>query len=236
MPHARLAQAADLASLLDLFRVSEVSSSAEPIERAEQIWLEMLSCDGVAVFVSTVDAQIAATCMLRAQSAARRTAARLSRERRHPSRFSRPGPWTRRGWRCARRGLVQGLLPRPHAERPARPARASLLSTLRLRAGSAGRLRRAPSGLKRAVAAYRVGIAGRPGCHFVAAQIIGSRGTYPFPPLSNRRPLLRRVPMQGNGWNIPYGADQTAYLVVDRQGRPEQERALLRSRDRGSRP
>ena len=41
-----------------------MSSSAEPIERAEQIWLEMLSCDGVAVFVSTVDAQIAATCML----------------------------------------------------------------------------------------------------------------------------------------------------------------------------
>ena len=41
-----------------------MSSSAQPIERAEQIWLEMLSCDGVAVFVSTVDAQIAATCML----------------------------------------------------------------------------------------------------------------------------------------------------------------------------
>lgn len=29
--------------------------------------------------------------------------------------------------------------------------------------------------------------------------------------------------MQGHGWNIPYGADQTAYLVVDRQGRPEQK-------------
>jgi GNAT superfamily N-acetyltransferase len=64
MPNARLAQAADLASLLDLYRVSEVSPSAEPIERAEQIWLEMLSDDGVAVFVSAVNAQIAATCML----------------------------------------------------------------------------------------------------------------------------------------------------------------------------
>ncbi len=64
MPTARLAQTADLASLLDLFRVSEVSSSAEPIERAEQIWQEALSADGVAVFVSAVDARIAASCML----------------------------------------------------------------------------------------------------------------------------------------------------------------------------
>ena len=64
MPNARLAQAADLASLLELYRVSEVSPSAEPPERAEQIWLEMLSDDGVAVFVSAVNAQIAASCML----------------------------------------------------------------------------------------------------------------------------------------------------------------------------
>jgi GNAT superfamily N-acetyltransferase len=64
MPGARLAQSADLASLLDLFRVSEVSSSAEPIERAEQIWQEMLFDNSVAVFVSAVDAQIVASCML----------------------------------------------------------------------------------------------------------------------------------------------------------------------------
>jgi GNAT superfamily N-acetyltransferase len=64
MPNARLARAADLASLLELYRVSEVSPRAEPIERAEQIWLETLSDSGVAVFVSTVDAQIVATCML----------------------------------------------------------------------------------------------------------------------------------------------------------------------------
>jgi GNAT superfamily N-acetyltransferase len=64
MPNARLAQADDLASLLELFRVSEVSRSAEPIERAEQIWLEMLSDRGVAVFVSAENAQIVATCML----------------------------------------------------------------------------------------------------------------------------------------------------------------------------
>jgi GNAT superfamily N-acetyltransferase len=64
MPNARLAQAADLASLLELYRVSEVSPSAEPPERAEQIWLETLSDDAVAVFVSAVGARIAASCML----------------------------------------------------------------------------------------------------------------------------------------------------------------------------
>jgi len=64
MPNARLAQAADLASLLALFRIAEVSASAEPVTRAEQIWLEMLSHNGVAVFVSAVDAEIVATCML----------------------------------------------------------------------------------------------------------------------------------------------------------------------------
>jgi len=64
MPNARLAQTTDLASLLELYRVSEVSSSAEPIERAERIWLDMLSDDGIAVFVSAVNAQIVASCML----------------------------------------------------------------------------------------------------------------------------------------------------------------------------
>jgi GNAT superfamily N-acetyltransferase len=64
MPNARLAEAADLASLLELYRISEVSASAEPIERAEQIWLETLSDDRVAVLVSAVKAQIVATCML----------------------------------------------------------------------------------------------------------------------------------------------------------------------------
>ena len=64
MPDARLAQAADLNSLLDLYRASEVSSPAEPIERAEKIWLEMLSSGGVAVFVSTAGERIVASCML----------------------------------------------------------------------------------------------------------------------------------------------------------------------------
>jgi GNAT superfamily N-acetyltransferase len=64
MPSARLAQTADLASLLDLFRVSEVSPNAEPIERAEHIWLETLSDRSVAVFVSAVEARIVASCML----------------------------------------------------------------------------------------------------------------------------------------------------------------------------
>jgi GNAT superfamily N-acetyltransferase len=64
MPNARLAQVADLASLLELYRVAEVSSGAEPIERAERIWLEIQSHNGVAVFISTAEAQIVATCML----------------------------------------------------------------------------------------------------------------------------------------------------------------------------
>jgi GNAT superfamily N-acetyltransferase len=64
MPSARLAQAPDLVPLLELYRASDVSASAEPHERAEQIWREILSSNGVAVFVSTVEARIAASCML----------------------------------------------------------------------------------------------------------------------------------------------------------------------------
>jgi GNAT superfamily N-acetyltransferase len=64
MAYARLAQDADFASLLELYRVAEVSASAEPMERAQQIWLEMLAHDGVTVFVSAMDAQIVATCTL----------------------------------------------------------------------------------------------------------------------------------------------------------------------------
>ncbi len=64
MPKARLADAADLERLLDLFRVSEVSSIAEPPDRAESIWSETLTRKGVAVFVSDAGARIAATCML----------------------------------------------------------------------------------------------------------------------------------------------------------------------------
>lgn len=64
MPNARLAQAADLASLLELYRVSEASPGPDPIERAERIWLEMLSRKGISVFVSALDARIVATCML----------------------------------------------------------------------------------------------------------------------------------------------------------------------------
>jgi GNAT superfamily N-acetyltransferase len=64
MPNARLAQNSDLASLLELYQFSEVSPSVEPKERADQIWAEMLSHEGVAVFVSSVDAKVVATCML----------------------------------------------------------------------------------------------------------------------------------------------------------------------------
>jgi hypothetical protein len=61
MPSARLAQAADL---IPLYRASEVSATAEPIERAEQIWREILSNKSVAVLIPTMDVRIAASCML----------------------------------------------------------------------------------------------------------------------------------------------------------------------------
>jgi GNAT superfamily N-acetyltransferase len=64
MPNARLAEPSDLAALLELYGVSEVSRSAEPRERAEQIWAQMLQQEGLAVFVSAVDGRIVATCTL----------------------------------------------------------------------------------------------------------------------------------------------------------------------------
>ena len=62
MPEARVARADDLASLLILFRLSEVSAAAEPQERAERIWAEMLARDGLTVFLSEADSRIVATC------------------------------------------------------------------------------------------------------------------------------------------------------------------------------
>jgi GNAT superfamily N-acetyltransferase len=64
MPNARLAVAADLDALLALFADSDVSRSAEPRARAEQIWAEMLAREGVFVFVSEADSSIVSTCML----------------------------------------------------------------------------------------------------------------------------------------------------------------------------
>jgi len=64
MQKARLAQSSDLEGMLNLFRVSEVSSIAQPPDRAEHIWSETLTRKGVAVFVSDAGARIAATCML----------------------------------------------------------------------------------------------------------------------------------------------------------------------------
>jgi GNAT superfamily N-acetyltransferase len=64
MAEARAARADDLAPLLELFRVSEVSRAAEPLARAERIWSELLARDGLTVFVAEAEAQIIATCML----------------------------------------------------------------------------------------------------------------------------------------------------------------------------
>jgi len=64
MPTARLARAADLGRLLELFKVSEVSAAAEPRDRAERIWLETLERDGVAVFVADAGERLVTTCTL----------------------------------------------------------------------------------------------------------------------------------------------------------------------------
>src|SRR5262249_26376583 len=64
MPNARPAEQSDLAGLLALFRSSEVSPTAEPIETACEIWSQMLSRDDLAVFVATLDGGIVASCML----------------------------------------------------------------------------------------------------------------------------------------------------------------------------
>ncbi len=64
MPDARIAFANDLVSLLALFDASDVSRYAEPEERAEHIWSEILARDGLFVFVSDADNRIVSTCML----------------------------------------------------------------------------------------------------------------------------------------------------------------------------
>ena len=64
MATARLARASDLAPLLALFEVSEVSAAVRPQERAERIWRETLAQSGVFVFVSEDGPRLAATCML----------------------------------------------------------------------------------------------------------------------------------------------------------------------------
>lgn len=64
MPHARPATFADLPRLLALFRASEFSAAAEPIERAEHIFREMLDAAGVDMFVTDDGDRIGATCML----------------------------------------------------------------------------------------------------------------------------------------------------------------------------
>jgi GNAT superfamily N-acetyltransferase len=64
MPVARMADTADLASLLALFSASDVSRHAEPVARAWEIWSETLARDGLVVFVSDEDSKIVSTCML----------------------------------------------------------------------------------------------------------------------------------------------------------------------------
>jgi GNAT superfamily N-acetyltransferase len=61
---ARLAHAADLWSLLELFAASEVSPVIQPLERAERVWRETLERPGVYIFVSDEGLRLAATCML----------------------------------------------------------------------------------------------------------------------------------------------------------------------------
>ena len=64
MPIARLARSSDLPGLLDLFRASEVSAIAEPLERARRILSETLARTDLALFISEADTQVVATCLL----------------------------------------------------------------------------------------------------------------------------------------------------------------------------
>jgi N-acetylglutamate synthase-like GNAT family acetyltransferase len=64
MPTARIAKTADLEPLLDLLRVSEVSSTVEPLEQAHEVWRRTVDHSGVTVFVSESEGKIVATCML----------------------------------------------------------------------------------------------------------------------------------------------------------------------------
>lgn len=61
---ARLARAADLPSLMELFAASEVSPAIQPHERAEALWRKTLDREGVYVFVSHEGGRVLATCML----------------------------------------------------------------------------------------------------------------------------------------------------------------------------
>lgn len=63
MPIARTATNDDLAALLALFEVSEVSHRAEP-GNAKHIWTETLARPGLVVFVCDADATVVSTCML----------------------------------------------------------------------------------------------------------------------------------------------------------------------------
>ncbi|MBV8752112.1 MAG: GNAT family N-acetyltransferase [Hyphomicrobiales bacterium] len=65
MANARLAIQSDLSSLIELYRIAEMSPSAEPEQRAAEIWSEILSHQQYfAVFVSCAETRIVATCML----------------------------------------------------------------------------------------------------------------------------------------------------------------------------
>lgn len=64
MPDARLAHASDLPRLLNLFRLSEVSSPADQGGHAEGVWAEIMERKGLSVFVSEAETCLAATCML----------------------------------------------------------------------------------------------------------------------------------------------------------------------------
>ena len=64
MALARCAVIDDLKALLALFAASEVSATAEPFQRALEIWHQTIRRDGVTVFVSEVEGSIVASCML----------------------------------------------------------------------------------------------------------------------------------------------------------------------------
>jgi len=148
----RLAVAADLDALLALFAASDVSRSAEPRARAEQIWAQTLAREGVAVFVSDADSRIVSTCMLI-------TTPNLLRGGRlfgivenvatHPD-FQGRGHGRAVIAAALADAWKQDCYQVLMQSGPRRSARASVLRGMRLRAGTAHRLlRKAAGGLER---------------------------------------------------------------------------------------
>lgn len=64
MPRARLAVSSDPGSLLELYLQLNPRMPKLSDERAQEIWSDLISREGIFVFVSDVESKVVATCML----------------------------------------------------------------------------------------------------------------------------------------------------------------------------